>query len=123
MHIIKLISPVWSIRNKASLSNFFIGLVILNGEEYVLMKRKNLYLAVNTLYGEYYIRKSHPKTYKRLSNYLWRLTKVKKDEFLEIKNYFIRISEVAYNGWHLVIKCDKVPILPAVIHDQTLMNL
>ena len=58
MHIIKLISPVWNIRHKASLKNFFIGLIMIDGEEYVLMKRKNRHLTINTLYGEYYVRKS-----------------------------------------------------------------
>ena len=36
------------------------------------------------------------------------IDKDKKDEFLDISNYFIEISQKIYNGWHLVVKGDKI---------------
>ena len=81
MHIVKIISPVWSIRHKASLKNFFLSLVVIDGEEYVLMKKTDRYSAVESQPGEYYIRKSDATAWERLTNYLWKLTKTKKMNF------------------------------------------
>ena len=111
MHTIKIISPIWSLRHKASLKNFFLSRVIVDEEEYFLMKRKNTHLSIHILYGEYFIRKNNMKACERLTNYLWRLTETKKDEFSHITNHFIEISQEIYNGWHLVTKGDKVLML------------
>ena len=102
MNRLRFLSPIWGIRHKATLVNYLIAFVALEEEVFVLMKRKDVYNAVKTIKGDYYIRESNTEAFKRLSEYyLWEM-KIDEEElkqFQSVENIPFTFSVEEYNGW------------------------
>jgi hypothetical protein len=133
MKKLEIISDVWSIRHKASLVPYLIAFVSLEEEVFVLMRRKDIYSAVKTLEGDYYIRESNTEAFRRLNEYyLWNVKITEKEiaQFKKIDNTPFEWSDDEYNGWKMITEMvhntyqdqhqyhQEIPTLQSEVHSE-----
>ena len=116
MNRIEIISKVWSIQHKATLVPYLIAFALMNDEIHFLMRRKDIYNAVKTIKGGFYIREIGTETYRSLEEYYMTNDKINKEliqQYKEIEKHCITLSDDEYNGWK------SITILEAKKEKQT----